>query len=247
MIASLPMYDRPSNQTAHDTLWALIRDALRHRDIPAPDRLNRDIDHVASWGHPDLVLGQICNLPYRAQFREQVTLIGAADYGLEGCKPGQYASVIIIHRDADDLPAKDALQTQFACNDLLSQSGFGAAWAMLNRDGIALHPTLITGAHSASLTAVANGQAECATIDAQTWRMLLRDDPLAQEVRVIGTTPASPGMSFITRKGQNPVPYFAAIQEAIANLPEATSANLDLKGIVDLPNTDYDFAIPEIG
>ncbi|WP_246082533.1 hypothetical protein [Rubellimicrobium rubrum] len=63
MIAALPMYDRPDNWAAHDALWSLIRDGLRSRGNAAPDALDHGTDPMDEWGRPDLVLGQICNLP----------------------------------------------------------------------------------------------------------------------------------------------------------------------------------------
>lgn len=239
MIASLPMYARPQNRAAHDALWALIRDGLRDRGLAAPDGLDHDIDHIEGWGRPDLVLGQICNLPYRARFRDRVTLIGAAHYDLPDCAPGQYYSVLIARADLADPSA-----ARFACNDLLSNSGYGAAYEWAQHSGFALTPSMITGSHRASMAAVASGQADLAAIDAQTWWIAAQEDGLTDGLHIIGQTAPSPGMSFITRPGQDPFPYFAALDDAIHRLDLAHRRMLNLCGIVALSQTAYDLPLP---
>ena len=121
MIASLPMYDRPYTRAAHDALWDLIRDGLRANGIDAPETLDRDTDHLAGWARADLVLGQICNLPYRAKFRDKVTVIGAADYDLPDCPPGHYNSVFVVHKDATGRTPQDFATSRFAANALMAR------------------------------------------------------------------------------------------------------------------------------
>lgn len=240
MISSLPMYARPTNRAAHDTFWALIRDGLRARDIAAPEMLDHQIAPLDSWGHPDLVLGQICNLPLRARFMNDVTLIGAAHYGLEGCPPGYYYSVFVVHKDN---PATDPLSLTnagFICNETSSHSGYGSPqmWAV-DRNTLFTQISL-SGSHANSIAAVANGNADIAAIDAQTWRIETAGNPVAANLKVIGTTEPTPGMSFITRKGQNPAPYFDAIDSAIKALPPDAAATLGLQAIIALPAAAYE-------
>jgi ABC-type phosphate/phosphonate transport system substrate-binding protein len=244
MFASLPMYDRPENQAAHDTLWNLIRDGLRAAGIAAPDALDRSLSHDDGWSRPDLVLGQICNLPYRARFRDRVTVIGASDYGLDGTAPGYYRSLFIVRADDPAQTLTDAMDYPFAYNEPLSNSGWGLPQQHAMAQGRSLNPTLRTGAHVESLRAVAGGKADLAAIDAVTLRNLRRSVPEAALVRVIGETMATPGMSFITRAGQDPAPYRTAIAAAIAALPADAAANLGLRGIVTLSPTAYDLPMP---
>lgn len=243
MIAALPMYDRPENAAAHDALWALIRDGLRARGIDAPDALDRATSYDAGWGRDDLVLGQICNLPYRARFRDRVTAIGAADHDLPDCPPGHYHSIWILR--ADD-PAADPLTRagRFAYNDGLSHSGWGAPWAAAAARDVRLTPHLRTGGHAESLRAVAEGRADLAAIDAITWRNLARWSPHAGAVRVAGRTGTAPGMTFIAAGHVDPAPRLAAIAEAIAALPQPERDILGLRGIVALPQSAYDLPFP---
>ena len=245
MIAALPMYARRENRAAHDILWALIRDNLRAAGLAAPDGLDHQIGHMESWARPDLVLGQICNLPYRARFHDSVTLIGNADYEIEGCAPGMYSSVIIARAaDPRDTPL-DFSDAPFAFNEALSNSGYGAAYLWANEKGLSLRPTLRTGAHAASIAAVRDHQADFAAIDAHTWWIeCTRTPALATALKVIDHTAQSPGMGFIPRKGEDPAPYFAAISAAISTLPQHTRDTLRLRGIVRLPTDSYSIPLP---
>ncbi len=245
MIASLPMYDWPHTHAAHEALWTLIRDGLRDRSIAAPDSLNRDLHHMVGWAHPDLVLGQICNLPYRAQFQGKVTRIGAADYGLPGAQPGYYYAVFVVRADDPAQRPEDCAAHRFAYNERLSNSGYGAAQLWAAARGFQFDPVLHTHAHRASVEAVASGAADLATIDAHTWGMMRASgDAAPAGLRVIGHTDASPGMTFITRAGQDPAPYASALRDAIAALPADHRRTLGLRGIVDLPDAAYDFPLP---
>ncbi len=246
MFASLPMYDRPETAAAHDRLWDLIRDGLRAQGVAAPDRLDRMTGHMEGWARADLVLGQMCNLPYRARFRDRVTLIGAADYGLPDAPAGYYYSVFVVR--ADD-PATDPAAcgaARFAYNEGLSHSGWGAPQAWAAARGFAFAASLHTGAHLASARAVADGRADIAAIDAVTWAMLLRWEPAARALRVIGRTDVAPGQSFVTAPGRDPAPYRAAIAAAIAGLSPADKAMLGLRGIAALPVSAYDLPIPAL-
>ncbi len=244
MIASLPMYARPSNRAAHDALWALIRDGLRDRGLAAPDSLDHETDHMAGWARNDLVLSQICNLPYRARFRDHVTLIGAADYGLDGCAPGYYRSVFVVRADSAAQNPQEMAQDRFVCNEQLSQSGYGAAQLWADRHGFQFRLHAETGSHNASIAAVADGTADIAAIDAQTWRIETEENPITAQLKVVGYSDSSPGLSFITRRGQNPAPYFDAIADATASLKPEYQTTLGLKGIVALPPSAYDLPFP---
>lgn len=247
MIASLPMYARPENRAAHSALWALIRDGLRARALPAPDTLDFDTPHMQGWARPDLVLGQICNLPYRAQFRGRVTLIGCFDYGLPDCPPGQYYSQFVVRRDDPAATATDCAKAGyvFAYNEGLSQSGWGAPQAWAAAQGLALRPGPKTGAHLASLQAVADGRADWAATDAITLRMAQRwQSGLTDQLRIVGQSAPSPGMTLITRLDQPAEPYATAITEALAQLPAEIAQILGICGFYRLPQSAYDIALP---
>jgi hypothetical protein len=232
MIAALPMYDRPELRRDTDALWAAIRDALRAMGLDAPDTLTRDGDLWDTWQSPDLILAQTCGLPFRARLHDRVTLVATPDYGLPGCPPGHYRSVILA-RDAI-LPA----QPRVAVNDALSQSGWAALHGWAGAQGVPLGPVTLTGSHAASARAVAEGRADLAAIDAQTWCQLVRFDQ-ADPALEIARTPPTPGLPLITAVGRDPAPIREALSGALAALPEATRDALDLRGFVRIDASLY--------
>ena len=237
MIAALPMYDRPENAAAHDALWSLIRDGLRARGVAAPEALDRTTGLWDAWLDPDLVLGQVCNLPWRSRLRGRLRLVGASDYGLPGAPPGHYYSVFVVRR-GDDPDPEAHLGRRFAYNEGLSHSGWGAPQIWAAERGSRFSATLATGAHRESARAVAEGRADIAAIDAVTWRMLERWEPFVTGLSVIGRTGTAPGQSFATAAA-DPAPHLEAVTEAVAALDPASREVLGLRGVHALPEDAY--------
>lgn len=238
------MYDRPETAAANDALWALIRRGLRARGIAAPEALTRgEAAYGQAWAAPDLVLSQTCGLPFRAGLHTRVTLIGTPDYGVEGCAPGHYRSVLVARAD-DSRATEAAFQTaRAAINDPMSQSG----WAALadHFAGLSLTPpaVVVTGAHRASALAVAERRADLAAIDAVTWVLLTRHDRWTKDLRVLARTRPTPGLPFIAASGVDRAPVFDAVAEAIADLPAADRHTLCLQGLTHIPASAY-LALP---
>ena len=233
VIAALPMYDRPETRAATDRFWAAVRAGLVARGIDAPWTLTRDRDPWDVWQAPDLLLAQTCGLPYRARLHGDVTLIGSGDFGLPGCAAGDYNSVILA-RSAT--PPPDPV---LAVNEALSQSGWAALDAFCRETGLAPRGTVVTGAHGASVRAVLDHRADIAACDAQTWWLMRQHDAWARHATEIARTPPTPGLPFITRAGQDPAPYRAALAAACAALAPSDRAALNLRGIVARVPGDY--------
>lgn len=234
MIAALPMYGRPETADSTARLWSAIRDALG----AGPEALSDAEDLWTLWEAPDLLLAQTCGLPYRARLHLCVTLVGTPDFGLPGCAPGWYRSVYVARADGPD--RLDAFRApRFALNEPLSQSGWAAPSAHFAATGRSFGPLTVTGSHAASARAVAEGAADLAALDAQTWRLIARHDAFAAGLRVIGSTPPSPGLPLITAKGRDPEPLARAVGAAIAALAPADRAALGLRGLVRIPAAVY--------
>ncbi len=165
------MYDFPATREANDAFWTLIRRNLGF----GPDRLCRDGEVWRHWCAPDLILSQTCGLPFRARLSDRVALVGTPDYGLPGCAPGHYFSVILVRGDLGGVDPADFPGMRLACNDALSQSGWAAAHAHAADHGVAFETVLSTGSHHASATAVAEDRADIAFVDAVTWRHIGAD------------------------------------------------------------------------
>ena len=244
MIASLPMYDLPDCRAANDRYWALIRDGLRRAGLAAPDALTRGMpDFMAHWQRADLVLSQTCGYPFRAVLQGKVTLIGTPDFGLQGCPPGYYQSVILVRADdtRDGLSAfKD---TRFAYNDALSQSGWAAPQIHAAGLGFQFKPAVQTGGHALSARAVLDGHADIAAIDAATWRLLQRNDEKMAGLRVVGRTEPTPCLPYIAALGLNHRGIFDAVAAAIAGLEQTDRETLGIRRILYIPAVAY-LAVP---
>lgn len=244
MRASLPMYLVAETKAAHNALWAGIRDRLRDEGLNAPKHLDHHAPLDLIWGSKTLALGHICNLPYRLRYRDKVTLIGASDYGLDGCPPGYYRSLFVVREDHPAEIPEDLDGATMAYSDEESQSGWGAAAIWARTNGIRIRPVSRTASHANAMTTVLAGSAEFASIDAKTFEILKQTNPATQYIRVIGATEPTPGITFITRKGQDPSPYQAAITGALADLAPRHAETLGLRGVVPLPTAAYDLPIP---
>jgi ABC-type phosphate/phosphonate transport system substrate-binding protein len=243
MIASLPMYDWDNLRPATDRLWALIRDRLREGGLAAPDKLSRSADPWADWQRPDLVLSQTCGFPFRATLHDKVALVGTPDFGLDGVPAGYYFSQLVVGKDAPgDWTA--FLGGRLAINGTDSQSGWAAPQNHAALIGQRFKTVIITGAHRESARAVAEGRADIAAIDAVTWRLIEAHLPdIAQKLRVVARTQATPGLPLITAKGNDAAIIAAAVTHAISRLPQADKLVLGLRGLCQIEARAY-LAIP---
>ncbi|MEO1599386.1 MAG: PhnD/SsuA/transferrin family substrate-binding protein [Pseudomonadota bacterium] len=235
------MYDRAELRSETDTLWAAIRDALRTDGVDAPERLTRT-DPEALWKAPDLVLAQTCGLPYALRLSGQVVLVGTPAYRIEGCGPGEYRSALVVR--ADD-PAEDLSEMAgraVAVNAVHSQSGHSAlrhAVAPLAKDGRFLGAALLTRSHAASIVAVADGRADLAAIDAVTWALAERHDPVTARLRVLAWTEPTPGLPLIAGPDADAAATRRAVAAGIAAVPDAVRDALMLDGLKGFGPADY--------
>ena len=231
--ASLPWYPSPVTRAAEDRLWSALQDRVR---LPARSEPN---DLLAHWRDPAMVLSQTCTPPYRRHLADRVTLVAAPDFGLPDCPPGDYASVL-VQRSGDDRGQADWPSMRLAVNDRLSQSGFGAPTQYAAARGTRFGDLHLTGAHRVSIRAVADGLADIAAIDAQTWRLLSRHDPVVARLKVVARTAPTPAPPYITGDAALAPVLFAALSGALASLSPDDRGTLGLYGIVAIRPGAYD-------
>ena len=239
MIASFPMYMRDETRDACHHLYANFRAAFKR----GSQRLTETHKPEGHWIDPNLLISQTCGLPYRTKFVGSVRLVGSPDHRLDGCPPGYYRSVIVAR--ADD--HRDALaqmeDATFAFNARDSQSGWAAFWTEAQAIGVTVRPQVESGAHIASATAVAEGRADLASLDAVSWSMMQEWDDWTQDLKVIGQTRPTPALPFITGLQWDRTKVAAAMEQAIEELSDADKAVLRLFGLVQLPSATY-LAVP---
>lgn len=204
MLVALQMYDLPELKWATDALGAqLLINLRRFGFADVPYGLDREMDYKAQWTQPDLLLAQTCGYPLVTLLQGQVRYLATPCYAAPYCSGPRYCSLLVVRADdpAEHLP--DLRGRRAAYNRSYSQSGYNAlrhAVAPLSRDGRFFGETVETGSHGASLTAVVDGMADVAAIDAVTVALLQRYRPEAlHPVKVIGRTASAPNLPFITR------------------------------------------------
>lgn len=241
MVAFLPMYDWPEVAGEIDAFWRAVRAALRDRGVEGPEALLRPSRLPEDWLRPDLLLSQTCGLPLVRGLRGRVAVVAAVDHGIADLAPGCYRSRIVVRAGDPAGGLGDLRGRAVAINGVDSQSGSGSLRRVVAGMG---HPffgrVAVSGAHVASIRMVASGEADAAAIDAVTWELARRHAPEAGGLRVLASTPETPGLPFITRLG-GPV---AALREALAEAVEAVGERVReailVRGIV--PREEADFA-----
>ncbi len=242
MIASLPMYDWPEVRSETASLWSACRDALRGVGFAAPDTLTASPGNPwQHWQAEDLVLSQTCGLPFSARLAGHVSLIGTPSYALPDVAPGMYCSRIVVRADDPAQSVADLTGRRFAFNMRESQSGWAAFLAAFGDPKMIFDDLIETGAHRASLAAVATGRADAAAIDAVSWALAERHEPAVQALRVLASTPATPGLPLITaRRSEDDLALMRlALQTAIDGLPNAVKDALLIRDLVRIRAAAY--------
>jgi hypothetical protein len=200
-VASLPMYDWPEVRAAHQALWTAIAERLRALGIAAPPSLDRSRACDSVWRDAGLVLSQTCGFPFSTRLRGIVRLIGTPIYDVPGCDGAYYSSMIVTRRGERAERLADMKGKRFAYNAADSLSGYLVLRAAMKDANVDPDTAswVETGAHRASVRAVAEDFADVAAIDAVCWTLALRYEPdAASRLKVIGKTPLRPGLPFVT-------------------------------------------------
>lgn len=235
------MYDWPEIRAATDAFWGCLRARLADAGFDVPEALARDLEPMALWTAPDLLLAQTCGYPFATRLNDRVVLVGTPAYAI-GCAPGHYRSIIVARGKDAGRSLAELAAGRFAYNDRDSQSGFQAPARLFAASGVPVPgATLRTGSHRESIRAVAEARADFAAIDAVSWRLALAHEPAARKLAVSAETPETPGLPFITAKANAEArPALAnAVRGAIAVLGKADRHALLIEGFVESSLADY--------
>ena len=205
-IAALPMYDFPSLRAATDDFWSALAARLRAAGLAdVPSALTRDIGHIDTWRDPRLLFGQACQYPLARTWHEAVRLVAIPAYAAPGCDGSRYRSAIIVKVEDPASKLEDLRGRRCALNERDSNSGSNllrAAIAPLAAQGRFFSSVELTGAHLASVRAVAEDRADVAAIDCVSYAHIRRFDPeLTARLRILDWTPGCPGLPFVTARG----------------------------------------------
>lgn len=182
-----------------------------------------DLDFAALWRHPRLLFSQTCWGPMEMGLAPFVEVVGQPSYdAFEGGEGPLYSSAIVMRRVVDHgrkrhvsspadgraaLPLERLRGARFVYNNPDSMSGLIGITRDLEAAGEGLDifaERVETGAHRASLRAVAEGRADVCAIDCRSWSLARRFEPAAAELEVVGWTARRKGLPYITARATPP-------------------------------------------
>lgn len=214
--AALPMYDWPEVRDRTRTFWAGIRNHVPGLpDLWHPETAD---DLLAIWRDPATLLADCCwGTVDLGLCGTQQRLAQRSYDGVPGGTGVFYRSALVARDGRAAEPGDQAVlparldRLRWAANSRDSRSG----WLAVAEDaGLTGDDILWTGAHRASVRAVASGQADIAAIDCRSWQLALAHEPAARGLTVIGWTAPRPGHFFMS--GTNTSPGLAtALQSAL--------------------------------
>lgn len=194
-----------------------IRDATGKLIAPDPATLPpNEFDIQTLWRHPALLLAQTCWGPMELGLGEHAVVVGQPVYdGFEGGRGEFYTSAIVMRKAPASggegvappangsalLPLEAFRGKRLAFNGPDSMSGMLGLTRDLEAAGHSLAifaDRVETGAHRASIVAVAEGRADVCAVDCRSWHLARHHEPRAKDVRVVGWTARRKGLPFIT-------------------------------------------------
>lgn len=188
------MYDWPETRRETD---AFFHEFVTRMGLEGQINLMRPSDesNIATlWRAPNLLLGQTCWGPMNRGLARDVTVLAQPDYSTFDGGDGPFYRSAFVAR----APLKTKAHRRFAYNARDSLSGYIAPNLDLEHGLEDTFGTMIeTGAHRASIKAVADGQADIAAIDCRTWAMAQPHEPAAQNLAVVQWTQPRLGLPYI--------------------------------------------------
>ncbi|UCI23328.1 phosphate/phosphite/phosphonate ABC transporter substrate-binding protein [Mesorhizobium sp. B2-8-5] len=218
-----------------------IRDDVGKPIAPDPATLPSDeFDFLQFWLSPALLFGQTCWGPMELGLAPHVQVIAQPSYdAFEGGQGELYSSALVMAADggpsvvspADGkavIPLDLIRGKRFTFNNPDSMSGLIG----LTRDLQAMDKSLDifasrseSGGHRSSIVAVAEGRADIAAIDCESWALARRFEPAAKGVKVVGWTARRKGLPYITAR-TTPEQVVAAMRDAVATIESGSEQPL---------------------
>ncbi|MDG4895741.1 PhnD/SsuA/transferrin family substrate-binding protein [Mesorhizobium sp. WSM4976] len=215
-----------------------ILDAAGEVIAPDPATLPPDeLDFHELWLSPVLLFGQTCWGPMELGLARHVQVIAQPNYdAFEGGQGELYSSALVMAADGGPpiaspqdgkamIPLDLIRGKRFAFNNPDSMSGLLG----LTRDLEAMGESLDifasrseSGGHRSSIVAIAEGRADIAAVDCESWALAQRFEPAAKGMKVVGWTARRKGLPFISAR-TTPEKTIAVMREAVAAAEGGTS------------------------
>src|SRR5258708_4067715 len=245
--ASLPMYNLPEMRPLNAAFWAALRSVLNERGIAAPEALIFERPPVPERIGADVLFSQTCGYPLETIFRDQAIRLGTPCYDAPGCTGPTHCGVFIVPASSTAQHLDDLRGGTFLINNRHSNSGMNLprrALADIAGGGPFFGRVVETGSQPGNLDRIARGEADATSVDCVTYAFWSRYRPdAALRTRVLGPTPPSPAIPFVTSV-TTPPETVASLRRALHRLAHderfaAARAGLLLTDIVDIPAERY--------
>ena len=247
---SLPMYDFPEVHTSTMEIVDALVTALStiglsaHTEVP---NASVHSDLMRHWLGAGMLLSQSCGLPFVEELHTSVNVVGAPTWTDVSDEHGRYRTVIVVPESLGITSIDQAVGLRAVVNNTQSLSGWcslGIALANATNDSAVATPYVQSGGHAASLQMLQDGDADIASIDSATYRLLSRHRPaLVENVRVIGYGPAVPATPIIVSKSSTvDADELYRVVSGVFGRSELQAAlgDIGISGFVRLANSDYD-------
>ena len=194
-----------------------------------------------------MLFSQTCGYPYVNVLGPAVKLVATPSYDAPGCDGPRYGAHVIVPEGAPARSIADLRGCRLAVNGTGSYSGYHVWRTMLpaGEDPPSFFGEIVaTGAHRASIRAVAAGEADACAVDCVTHALV--SDQAGDELRstrILTSSPTAPGMPFVTGAA-TPDEEIAKMREGLrAALADPSLAparkELRLTGASVLTDEDY--------
>ncbi len=239
--ASLPMYNLPEMRPFNAAFWSATRVELTRA---GEENLPSDLDFARPPVPPAIEAGtvftQVCGYPLQTIFRDQAVLLGAPAYTAEYCVGATHRGVFLARADSRYNRLEDLRGCHFVFNSIHSNSGMNLprrALAEIAGGGMFFARIDETHSQPGNIERVAKGEADATCVDCVTFAFFRRHRPeLGRRLKVVGTTPPSPSIPFVTSAKTAPatVDRLRAALQRVGKSPEwaAVRAGLMLANIV---------------
>ncbi|TSA54335.1 MAG: hypothetical protein D4R44_01755 [Actinobacteria bacterium] len=219
-----------------------------HADVPVA---LGHADLLRYWSSDGMLLSQSCGLPFIEDLHDVVDIVGTPLWTDISDDRGRYRTVIVVRESLDITSIDKAHDLRPVINHSRSLSGWcSLGVALANGAGgvpgadPSVHPYVESGGHAASLQMLQDGQADIASIDSATFRLLSSHRPaLTSNLRVIGRGPLVPATPFIVSKscGATADEVFQVVDEVFRRpVMQGALDHIGIGGFVRLVNSDYD-------
>jgi ABC-type phosphate/phosphonate transport system substrate-binding protein len=246
--ASLPMYNFPEMREVNGRFWEALRGLLFEAGLDdAPEILTFERRPVPERLEPNMLFSQTCGYPLETVFKGQAIRLGAPVYDVPGCNGATHCAFFLVRDDSPAQHLGDLKGGVFLLNSPVSNSGMNLPRRALAEiaDGKPFFREIIeTGGHPASLERLLRGEGDVASIDCVTYAFWRKYRPeAAARVRILGETPPSPAIPFVTSVA-TPPEIVEILRGALHRLGselryEAVRAGLMITGIEDVPDAAY--------